>query len=492
MADTFDRNRTFEDLIDSETVHEIAGLFRNVFSVGITVMDTQRQDAVSLNAEDQKTGKICNQGLKEIRQHQQFPDFEWQEGFFSFKASSGFDFELFAIDHECETVGIAVIGPFAEDAAANLSQADKNQHLSRDASFIKHFGKLFAAILKHIIKANFKTAVVSELHAETVDLSYADLLEKNIMLEKSEMKYRDLAENLEHEVAKRTEELKEAQLRLYQSDKLASVGQLAAGVAHEINNPVGFVHSNMGSLKRYLNNVLELFSVYEDTFTKLKSFGSKDIDAACSPIDTLKQKLKIDFIVDDIQSIISESLDGTARVKKIVADLKSFSHVDQEQFKHADVNQGIDITLNIIWNELKYKCRIEKDYGELPPLYCNPGQLNQVFMNILVNASHAIEQQGTIHISTRFMEKSSISKTGHIEIRIADTGSGITEDIIGKIFEPFFTTKEVGKGTGMGLSISYDIIKKHGGELQVDSTVSAGTTFTIVLPVKEKDECSEE
>jgi len=286
-------------------------------------------------------------------------------------------------------------------------------------------------------------------------------------------------------------QLKQTQSQLLQSEKMASVGQLAAGVAHEINNPTGFVHSNLGSLNKYINKVLELFKRYDEGLTSFKNNGNEEIVSFCEEIEELKKKLKIDFIIKDAQKIITDSLQGTERIKKIVADLKDFSRIDQAEFNYADLNEGIENTLNVVSNELKYKCTVEKDFGDLPKIYCNLGQLNQVFVNLLVNAAHAIEEKGTIKLSTRYVNGQSTSTTAkqnYIEVKIGDTGKGIPEETLKRIFEPFFTTKPVGKGTGLGLSIAYDIVvQKHQGEIVVDSRVDEGTTFTITLPMVENE-----
>jgi PAS domain S-box-containing protein len=288
-------------------------------------------------------------------------------------------------------------------------------------------------------------------------------------------------------------ELKSTQAYLLQNEKMASIGQLAAGVAHEINNPTGFVHSNLGSLNKYSDKVLELLTRYEEGLASLnKNNGTQELVSFCEEMEELKKKLKIDFIMKDFKKVIADSLEGTERIRKIVADLKSFSRVDQAEFKYANINEGLASTLNVIWNELKYKCTVEKDYGELPQIYCNLGQLNQVFMNILVNAAQAIAEKGTIKITTRYVNGQEAtakehSTQGSIEVKISDTGCGIPEDKIKRIFEPFFTTKPVGGGTGLGLSIAYDIIKKHQGEITVASERGKGTIFTITLPfVSEK------
>ena len=291
------------------------------------------------------------------------------------------------------------------------------------------------------------------------------------------------------------EELKRTQSHLLQSEKMASVGQLAAGVAHEINNPIGFIHSNLGSLHKYSNKVLDLLKKYNEGLLNLNNNGSSEIKSFCEEIEELKRNLKIDFIMKDFQKVITDSLEGTERIKKIVSDLKNFSRVGQEDFKLADINEGLETTLNVMWNELKYKCTIEKDYGELPQIYCNLGQLNQVFANLLLNAAHAIEQKGLIKIATRYVNGKPADNNGeysHVEVEISDTGCGIPEDTLNRIFEPFFTTKEVGKGTGLGLSITYDIItKNHKGSIVVTSEVGQGTTFTIQLPLLKSEDKQE-
>lgn len=262
-------------------------------------------------------------------------------------------------------------------------------------------------------------------------------------------------------------DLKTAQSQMLQREKMASIGQLAAGVAHEINNPIGFVTSNLRSLSKY---------------TKRFSSYIKQLEAALKDRpewDALKverQKIKLDFLLEDTQELIDESLDGSERVSKIVQNLKTFSRVDQAGEQDVDLNECLESTIAIVWNELKYKATLEKDYGELPDLTCNPQELTQVFTNILVNAAQAIQKSGEIKISTHCSGETII-------VAIQDNGCGIGKEHLGKIFEPFFTTKDVGQGTGLGMSISYDIVKKHGGDIQVKSTVGAGTCFTLTFPL---------
>lgn len=266
-------------------------------------------------------------------------------------------------------------------------------------------------------------------------------------------------------------ELQHTQSQILQQEKMASIGQLAAGVAHEINNPMGFISSNLSSLGKYMEKISAFNAALQDA---VQAKGDPETLAA---LNDLRKKMKIDFILGDISGLLAESHDGAERVRRIVQDLKSFSHVDEAECKPFSINECLSSTLNMARNEIKYIADVEEEYDpELPPLNCYPQQLNQVFMNILVNAAHAIEGHGVIRVKT-------LHDADDIVVRISDTGKGIAPENLTRIFEPFFTTKEVGKGTGLGLSISYDIIKKHGGVMNVESEVGVGTTFIIRLPI---------
>jgi len=269
--------------------------------------------------------------------------------------------------------------------------------------------------------------------------------------------------------------LEEAHNQLLQSEKMASIGQLAAGIAHELNNPIGFVHSNLGTLEGYLRDIMEIIDAYAEALA-----GELEPAINRKKLDDLREERDFAFVRQDIGQLLSESKDGLARVRKIVQDLKSFSHVSEQDWQWADLHQGLDSTLNIVWNELKYKCQVVKEYGDLPKVYCLISQLNQVFMNLLVNASHAIETKGTITIRTARRGEDAVS------IEISDTGKGIAPEHLSRIFEPFFTTKPVGKGTGLGLSLSYGIVDHHHGRIEVDSQVGVGSTFRIILPITQE------
>ncbi len=267
-------------------------------------------------------------------------------------------------------------------------------------------------------------------------------------------------------------ELKATHAQMLQKEKMASIGQLAAGVAHEINNPIGFVSCNLGTLDKYVGRMKEFISLLEEKIAPIA------LPEVLSELAGKKKGLKLEYVMGDAVALIRESLEGSERVRKIVADLKSFSRLDEAEHKQANINECLESTINIVWNEIKYKATLKREFGELPQLKCHPQQLNQVFMNLLVNAAYAIEKQGEITVRSRYAD-------GSILVSISDTGCGIPAEIRDRIFEPFFTTKEVGKGTGLGLSISYDIVKKHGGEISVASEVGEGATFTVRLPVVE-------
>ena len=271
------------------------------------------------------------------------------------------------------------------------------------------------------------------------------------------------------ELQKAYDELQTTQIKVFQQEKLASIGQLAAGVAHEINNPMGFISSNLSTLGKYFERTKEFVAYLSSALADCAN------DAGRAGADEQRKRLKIDYIFEDSSQLIAESLDGAQRVRKIVQDLKSFSRVDDTEQKRADLKECLESTISIAWNEIKYVATLTKDYGDIPPVLCYPQQLNQVFMNLLVNAAHAITGQGEIKVRTWQDE-------GMACVSVSDTGCGISAENQKRIFEPFFTTKEVGKGTGLGLSISYDIIKKHHGDILVDSEIGTGTTFTVKLP----------
>lgn len=275
---------------------------------------------------------------------------------------------------------------------------------------------------------------------------------------------------MNQDLTKAYDHLKSTQSHMVHQEKMASIGQLAAGVAHEINNPTGFITSNLTSLKKYTSRLIDHIKFLEQSLEPLA-----DPEMA-QRIKAQQKKIKLSFIQEDIDDLVTESLEGAERIKVIVQNLKSFSRIDDTATAVVDLHECLDSALSIGWNEIKYKASIEKDYQPISKIHCSAQQLNQVFLNLMVNAAQAINDQGVITISTAEQEE-------WIVIKISDTGGGIPQESISQIFDPFYTTKDVGQGTGLGLSICYDIIHSHNGQISVDSTVGEGTTFTIKIPI---------
>jgi PAS domain S-box-containing protein len=293
-----------------------------------------------------------------------------------------------------------------------------------------------------------------------------ELIKKNQEIEESRKNIQITLERL----GAAYEELKTTQAKILQQEKMASIGQLAAGVAHEINNPMAFIASNLGTLDKYIRRLKDFIQAQSEAIKSLKATD------AIKQLDKKRKELKLDYTIDDIDLLVKESSDGLERVQKIVRGLNRFSRMDDAEYKDTNINECIESSINIVWNELKHKATLHKDYGNLSPTKCYPQKLNQVFINLLINAIHAIEKKGKIKIKT--WEKGS-----SIWVTVSDTGCGIPRENQSKIFEPFFTTKEVGKGTGLGLSISYEIMQRHKGEISFESKEGRGTTFTIRMPI---------
>ncbi|MCR9096834.1 MAG: ATP-binding protein [bacterium] len=280
-------------------------------------------------------------------------------------------------------------------------------------------------------------------------------------------------------------EIKELELHVRQTEKMASIGQLAAGVAHEVNNPMGFIHANLHQMSEYLTDLEKYFEATDRLQRAAVEGDLEVVRAAAEDVQTVAREIDLEFVRSDFEKALMESGEGAERIRHIVKDLRDFSRPDLPARSEADVNQAIDSTANIVYTMMKHDVVLEKDYRELPKIEAYPMQLKQVFMNLLVNAHQAIEaradrgqgdQKGIIRIETEEVG-------AEICIRIADTGVGIPEDARARIFEPFFTTKPVGTGTGLGLSTSFNIIERHGGRITVESEEGAGTVFEVWLPI---------
>lgn len=265
------------------------------------------------------------------------------------------------------------------------------------------------------------------------------------------------------ELEKANNEIRDTQAKLVHSAKMASLGQLVAGVAHELNNPISFIYSNMTHLREYSEKLIQLIEVAEKHPERLEKE---------------KERAELNYIEKDLPKLISSCEDGARRTRDIVLGLRNFSRLDESQLKFVDVHEGLETTLELLRGELKNRVHVVKKFGKLPKVNCYASQLNQVFMNVLSNAAQAIENEGEIHITTKTLPDD------QVEISIRDNGKGMAKATLDKIFDPFFTTKGVGTGTGLGLSISYGVIQKHGGDILVKSEIGKGTEFRIILPVR--------
>ncbi|MGY6563620.1 MAG: nitric oxide-sensing protein NosP [Halomonadaceae bacterium] len=397
-----------------------------------------------------------------------------------------------ACDHS-ETSGSSSGWSLSGSRTERVMQSDAAQPMPRRQLGAEQLQKMVQALMDRAERSTsvrgsgfslFQTAVMLEdqVRARTKELESA--LRENEQINRA---LQQVQEDMEREIRERREalvalerereeqqvligKLEEAHNQLLQSEKLASIGQLAAGVAHEINNPIGFVSSNLNTLRQYIDDLLRLVDLYETVEPSLTS-------EAAERIAQLKTELELDYLREDVGALIAESIDGTARVRRIVQDLRDFSRTGATDWQLADLHQGLESTLNVATNEIKYKATIVREYGQLPAVECVPAQLNQVFLNLLVNAAQAIEDHGTITLRTG-------CEGDQVWLAFADDGAGIPAELQSRIFDPFFTTKPVGQGTGLGLSLSYGIVQKHGGRIELDSRPGEGTTFTLWLPIR--------
>ena len=344
--------------------------------------------------------------------------------------------------HDLETAG------YLETAAADEAQV-----------------RAAANLLELFMQSGARYFMASEMHIEVVKADYEELQRRHAALMASEARYKALAENLEERVKEQVNTIESAHRKLYQAEKLASIGQLASGVAHEINNPIGFIRSNLGTAQSYVQK-------FRSMAGQIKSSGNAALAGAWQAAD-------LDFVLEDFPSLLQESVEGADRVARIVSDLKGFSNVDQAEEEVVDLNDCIRSACNVAANQINSRAELKLMLGELPPLRCKVGHLSQVFLNLLLNAAQAMEKRGEIRI------QSSI-ENDQIVIRFSDTGCGIPAEVLPRIFDPFFTTRDVGSGTGLGLTVSRDIITDHGGSIEASSEPNTGTTFIIHLPINRR------
>ncbi|MDD2759880.1 MAG: ATP-binding protein [Methylomonas sp.] len=319
-------------------------------------------------------------------------------------------------------------------------------------------------ILMLLLRSNARYLIASDLHLKTQLDDFEELQRRHAALEVSEQRYKALAQTLEQRVGEQVKTIEKARIKVFASEKLASVGRLAAGIAHEINNPIGFIHSNLNAISSYLESLDKIGTLVES------GAGSADIRATW-------QREDMTFLQQDLKDILAECIAGTTRIAAIIRDLKGYSRVDQADYQSANVNDILRQVSNIAKAEVGNKARILLDLGEIPNLNCQAGLLGQVFLGLLLNAADAIAENGKILLRTRLDDK-------RICIDVRDNGHGIPEEALQHIFDPFFTTKEVGTGMGLGLTVCLDIVKSHGGQLEIKSKPGKGTLVSIALPLQ--------
>lgn len=329
-------------------------------------------------------------------------------------------------------------------------------------------GKLEAAvsIIELLLKSSARYLMASNLHLHAVNDDYEKLKQKHAALMESEARYKDLSKNLEQRVQEQLKTIELTQRQLYQSEKLASVGQLAAGVAHEINNPIGFMASNLKTAQTYLDD----FKVFSEELSK---------ETNVDELTRIWVEMGLDNVIKDFHVMMEETIDGATRIANIVRDLKGFSNVDGNEEGMTDINECIRKVCNIVSGEYSRQTKWKQEFGDIPLILCRAGQLGQAFLNILLNADQAVMNSGKITIQTSY-------ENHRIYIRVIDTGIGIENQILNRVFEPFFTTRDVGEGAGLGLTVSRDIVRSHGGEISIESMPGTGTTVIIWLPVNKE------
>jgi signal transduction histidine kinase len=310
--------------------------------------------------------------------------------------------------------------------------------------------------------------LIKPCELDVLSISVERALERRA-LQLTARKYKADLETQNAELSRSKAELERLQAQIIHSEKMASVGQLAAGIAHEINNPAGFIYGNMDMLRDHLAHLRKLLAVYDQLVLP------PDV---AQMVHSVKVEINYERLMGDLSSIVSDCVEGAERIRDIVQNLRLFSRLDEAEVKQVDLHEGIDSTIRLLSRYYSSsRVTLRRNYGDLPPISCYAGQLNQVWMNLLVNAAQAVGDEGEVSISTRLED-------AWVVVTISDTGCGIPADQIKRIFDPFFTTKPVGEGTGLGLATSYGIIERHGGTITVKSQVAAGTTFTIKVPIR--------
>ncbi|BBO82913.1 hypothetical protein DSCO28_34790 [Desulfosarcina ovata subsp. sediminis] len=399
-----------------------------------------------------------------LQQHPSWPDAAWVDD----RHRRHLRFDLI---HEMEIIGILIL----------IVPKESMDSMDR----LLHLGRFTAGFVNRMIDLNHRNRMTAGLHGQVVNESYTQLMKKADQLARSEERYRRLAESLEIEVEKKTREVRETQMALLQQEKMAAIGQLAAGMAHEINNPMGFIISNLNTLRGSTDELSRLIVHYRNLTDLLEKPAGEaravsQIREQMASIDRLIHEMDLDFVIKDTQSLIEESLDGAKRVKIIVENLRDFTHPSVDTIENVNLNDCLDITLAMLSSHRSPDVTVLRHYGDIPEIACHLREINQVLFNILKNAFQAVGNQGEIVLDSK-------KEADRVMIRISDTGVGIPASDLGTIFDPFFTTREVGEGTGLGLFHAYNTIKALGGTLTAESQVGHGSAFTIRIPLTGSD-----
>jgi len=339
-----------------------------------------------------------------------------------------------------------------EPIAYLLFESDKIERAESAANFIIE-----------LLQTNWRYQMASDIHLQVSREDFEALQEKHKLLQASELKYKELSENLENRVQHQLTVIEESQRQLYEAEKMASIGQLAAGVAHEINNPIGFITSNLNAATEYLEDITELIA------TLVKQDATKQT--------SLLESRETKALFEDFGDLLLESIEGAKRVATIVADLKAFSNVDQSEESYIDLSQNIEQVARVFLTSVDKGVALNVNSQPLTKTWCKPAHINQLLLNLLHNAANAINPTDTITLSCIMLDEK-------IKLSVIDTGKGMSEETLRKAFDPFYTTHDVGSGTGLGLTASRDIVNAHHGEINVKSRLGEGTSIEILIPVK--------
>ncbi len=494
-------NRQLTPLMIAKNYAPLSGFAQNLTTgdenvLYTTIQDTngkivaQSKDAEKINTTKSRITNIYSSDIYSVEKYFSTNHKMWimETKVSLFKGADKYGSILIGYGHELVTRGMnqaVKIGLFTAGLgmliSIGISFLTSNFITRPIKNFIKDIRIISSGNLSH------KVIITSKDEIGQMAVEFNDLTEnlKNTLSEKDDYanQLSDLNTNLEEKVRDRTQaleksnqevskaynELQSAQAQLVQSEKMASLGQLVAGIAHEVNNPISFIYGNMDHLDDYIKDIKEVLS----EFINLKSLSTEEKQK----MDNLIEEIDLSFLLKDLDKLIKSCKNGAERTKDIVTSLRSFSRLDEADIKHVDIHEGINSTLEILTHLYKNRINVHKNYGNVPKIQCYAGQLNQVFMNLLSNAAQAIEDKGDVWIETQ-------AKGSNVIISFKDNGKGISEEDKIKLFTPFFTTKPVGEGTGLGLSISYGIIEKHNGRIWAESEEGVGTTFHIEIPVE--------